>query len=75
MNEVDRRPGVVTLLALAVGTHAWPHDHPLTWSVTIWRSPTLTARFWNPIIGAKDSDFDNMRRFSRTTPWTSELQW
>jgi phosphonate transport system substrate-binding protein len=41
---------VATLLLLATGTLAWSQSRPLAWGVIIWRSPTLTAQFWNPIL-------------------------
>ncbi len=41
---------LATLLLLATGTLAWSQPRPLAWGVIIWRSPTLTAQFWNPIL-------------------------
>lgn len=43
----------VTLLLLALGTETWPQQNqgqPLSFGVIIWRSPILTAQFWNPIL-------------------------
>src|SRR5437773_10362846 len=39
----------VSLLAL-LGTRGWSQSQPLSFGVIIWRSPTLTAQFWNPIL-------------------------
>src|SRR5438309_3426722 len=38
------------LLSLILGTHGWSQNQSLTFGVIIWRSPTLTAQFWNPIL-------------------------
>jgi len=39
------------LLALAAfGAPGWSQNQPLSFGVIIWRSPVLTARFWNPIL-------------------------
>lgn len=43
-------PAIAALVLLASGTHAWPQERPLSFGVIIWRSPTLTAQFWNPIL-------------------------
>ena len=40
--------GVVSLIAL--GAPGWSQNQPLSFGVIIWRSPTLTAQFWNPIL-------------------------
>jgi phosphonate transport system substrate-binding protein len=40
--------GVVALVAL--GAPSWSQNQPLSFGVIIWRSPTLTAQFWNPIL-------------------------
>jgi phosphonate transport system substrate-binding protein len=42
----------VTLLLLALGTETWSQNQtpPLSFGVIIWRSPILTAQFWNPIL-------------------------
>jgi ABC-type phosphate/phosphonate transport system substrate-binding protein len=41
--------GAVSLVAL--GAPSWSQQNqPLTFGVIIWRSPTLTAQFWNPIL-------------------------
>jgi ABC-type phosphate/phosphonate transport system substrate-binding protein len=37
-------------LVAALGTHGWSQNQPLTFGVIIWRSPILTAQFWNPIL-------------------------
>ncbi len=43
---------LVTLLLLVLGTRSWSQSQtqPLSFGVIIWRSPTLTAQFWNPIL-------------------------
>ena len=44
-------PCVVSLLLLLVlGTQGWSQNQPLSFGAIIWRSPTLTAQFWNPIL-------------------------
>jgi phosphonate transport system substrate-binding protein len=42
----------VTVLLLALGTESWSQSQaqPFSFGVIIWRSPTLTAQFWNPIL-------------------------
>ena len=41
--------GAVSLVA--AGAPGWPQpNQPLSFGVIIWRSPTLTAQFWNPIL-------------------------
>ena len=40
--------GAVSLVAL--GAPGWSQNQPLSFGVIIWRSPTLTAQFWNPIL-------------------------
>jgi len=41
----------LSLLALAAfGAPGWSQNQPLSFGVIIWRSPVLTARFWNPIL-------------------------
>src|SRR5256884_8352782 len=35
---------------VALGTPGWSQNQPLLFGVIIWRSPTLTAQFWNPIL-------------------------
>src|SRR5262249_12631478 len=40
--------GAVSLVAL--GAPGWAQNQPLSFGVIIWRSPTLTAQFWNPIL-------------------------
>jgi phosphonate transport system substrate-binding protein len=41
---------LAVLLLLAAGAPAEALDRPLAFGVIIWRSPTLTAQFWNPIL-------------------------
>jgi len=41
---------VGVLVFLALGAHGWSQSQPLSFGVIIWRSPTLTAQFWNPIL-------------------------
>ena len=44
-------PAIAVLVLLAMGASAWPQGKPpLSFGVIIWRSPTLTAQFWNPIV-------------------------
>jgi phosphonate transport system substrate-binding protein len=44
-------PLVVSLLLLLVlGTQSWSQSQPLSFGVIVWRSPILTAQFWNPIL-------------------------
>ena len=40
--------GAVSLVVL--GAPGWSQNQPLSFGVIIWRSPTLTAQFWNPIL-------------------------
>jgi phosphonate transport system substrate-binding protein len=40
--------GVLSLIGL--GVPSWSENQPLSFGVIIWRSPTLTAQFWNPIL-------------------------
>lgn len=78
---VDASLGVVSLV-VALCTPGWSQNQPLSFGVIIWRSPTLTAQFWNPILrhvsersgASKDSEFDNMRKSYRTTLVKVELQ-
>src|SRR6266508_3340081 len=42
-------PLVVSLL-LILGTQSWSQSQPLSFGVIVWRSPILTAQFWNPIL-------------------------
>jgi phosphonate transport system substrate-binding protein len=37
-------------LVAALGTHGWSQNQPHSFGVIIWRSPMLTAQFWNPIL-------------------------
>jgi len=41
---------VVLLLMAALGTKGRAENQQLSFGVIIWRSPTLTAQFWNPIL-------------------------
>ena len=41
--------GVVSLVG-ALCAPGWSQNQPLSFGVIIWRSPTLTAQFWNPIL-------------------------
>jgi len=41
--------GAVSLVALGASGFTQQHQ-PLSFGVIIWRSPTLTAQFWNPIL-------------------------
>jgi phosphonate transport system substrate-binding protein len=41
---------IVILLLLILGTPTWSQNQPHSFGVIIWRSPTLTAQFWNPIL-------------------------
>jgi len=38
------------LVLVAFGAPGWSQNQPLSFGVIIWRSPVLTARFWNPIL-------------------------
>src|SRR5215470_11946725 len=40
--------GTASLVAL--GVPGWSQNQPLSFGVIIWRSPILTAQFWNPIL-------------------------
>jgi phosphonate transport system substrate-binding protein len=42
----------VLLLALGTptGSQSQPKSQPMSFGVIVWRSPTLTAQFWNPIL-------------------------
>jgi phosphonate transport system substrate-binding protein len=41
---------LVILLLLVLGAQGWSQNQPYSFGVIIWRSPTLTAQFWNPIL-------------------------
>jgi phosphonate transport system substrate-binding protein len=41
---------LVVGLLLVLGTQSWSQNQPYSFGVIIWRSPTLTAQFWNPIL-------------------------
>ena len=43
-------PALAVLMLVVGGTQAWPQARPLSFGVIVWRSPTLTAQFWNPIL-------------------------
>ena len=41
---------LIAVLLLVLATRSWSQSQPLSFGVIIWRSPTLTAQFWNPIL-------------------------
>ena len=41
---------VLVVLLLVLGAQSWAQNQPYSFGVIIWRSPTLTAQFWNPIL-------------------------
>lgn len=41
---------IVVLLLLAATQRSWSQNQPYSFGVITWRSPTLTAQFWNPIL-------------------------
>lgn len=41
---------LVVLLLLVLGSQSWSQNAPYSFGVIVWRSPTLTAQFWNPIL-------------------------
>ena len=42
---------LVVLLLVVLGARGWSQSQqPLLFGVIVWRSPTLTAQFWNPIM-------------------------
>jgi phosphonate transport system substrate-binding protein len=42
---------LVALLLVVLGARGWSQSQqPLLFGVIVWRSPTLTAQFWNPIL-------------------------
>jgi len=44
-------PAIALLVLVAVSAPGWAQGKPpLSFGVIIWRSPTLTAQFWNPIL-------------------------
>jgi phosphonate transport system substrate-binding protein len=50
-----KRKGLITAafavaLLAVLGARGWSESRPLSFGVIIWRSPTLTAQFWNPIL-------------------------
>jgi phosphonate transport system substrate-binding protein len=50
---MKRSIGTASLVVLLLGVLAaqsWPQNRPYSFGVIIWRSPTLTAQFWNPIL-------------------------
>jgi phosphonate transport system substrate-binding protein len=48
---MKRKWFVTGVLAVSLlGTRGWSQSRPLAFGVIIWRSPTLTAQFWNPIL-------------------------
>jgi phosphonate transport system substrate-binding protein len=56
MEKRQRWIGAVALGALLlalgtpIGSQSQPKSQPMSFGVIIWRSPTLTAQFWNPIL-------------------------
>src|SRR4029453_9404854 len=42
--------GLALSLIAVLGDRGWSEGRPLSFGVIIWRSPTLTAQFWNPIL-------------------------
>jgi ABC-type phosphate/phosphonate transport system substrate-binding protein len=41
---------LVVVLFCVLGTPGWSQHQPYSFGVIVWRSPTLTAQFWNPIL-------------------------
>jgi len=50
MKRLIGTASLVVLLLLVLGTQGWSQNQPYSFGVIIWRSPTLTAQFWNPIL-------------------------
>jgi len=50
MKRPRGRASVVLLLLLISVGSCWGQNQPYSFGVIIWRSPTLTAQFWNPIL-------------------------
>ena len=50
MKRLIGTASLVVLLLLVLGTQSWSQNQPYSFGVIIWRSPTLTAQFWNPIL-------------------------
>jgi phosphonate transport system substrate-binding protein len=50
MKRLIGAASLVVLLLLVLGTQSWSQNQPYSFGVIIWRSPTLTAQFWNPIL-------------------------
>jgi phosphonate transport system substrate-binding protein len=50
MKRLIGTASLVVLLLLVLGTQSWSQNQPYSFGVIIWRSPTLTAQFWNPIV-------------------------
>src|SRR5215510_405953 len=55
MGDSMKRKGLITAacavaLLAVLGARGWSENRPLSFGVIIWRSPTLTAQFWNPIL-------------------------
>src|SRR5262245_32644687 len=60
--------GTASLVAL--GAPGWSQNPPLSFGVIIWRSPTLTAQFWNPILRSvpRRTGLPRQRNVSHTVP-------
>jgi phosphonate transport system substrate-binding protein len=50
MKRLIGAASLIVLLLLVLGTQSWSQNQPYSFGVIIWRSPTLTAQFWNPIL-------------------------
>ena len=50
MKRSIRTASLVVVLLLALGTQTWSQNQTYSFGVIIWRSPTLTAQVWNPIL-------------------------
>jgi phosphonate transport system substrate-binding protein len=50
MKRLVGTASVVVVLLLVLGSQSWAQNQPYSFGVIIWRSPTLTAQFWNPIL-------------------------
>ena len=50
MKRAIAAASLVVVLLLVLGTQSWPQNQSYSFGVIVWRSPTLTAQFWNPIL-------------------------
>jgi phosphonate transport system substrate-binding protein len=50
MKRAIATASLVVVLLLVLGTQSWPQNQSYSFGVIVWRSPTLTAQFWNPIL-------------------------